>query len=113
MNQNVKEIEITFESAIQKMTEEEAREFAKKEKVHWENVSTILRQCSCCNAWVDVDEQSGERFIRRIKKVKFDICDDCGDRLELGIETEKFDVGKIDLDECCGGCGHSLSDPYA
>jgi uncharacterized protein YlaI len=116
MNQNaavqVVSTEVYYETYVTKMTEAEARERAKEENVDWENVGSILRQCSCCGAWVDVDEQSGERFIKRLSKTKLDICDDCGDRLELGLETETFKVGDIDPDEYCGGCGHPLDDPY-
>lgn len=54
--------------------------FVEENGIHSDDVSQVIRQCSCCNYYVDVDNQSSEVVINGI--THYDICDDCSDNLK-------------------------------
>lgn len=50
-----------------KMTEEEARQHVEAEGLNWDDAPEVVRECSSCGSWVQVDDFCGEE----------DCCDDC------------------------------------
>lgn len=74
---------------VEKLTELEAIELCGYHNLDWEEHGQIVRQCSCCGAYVHVDEQSGEAEINGY--TYFDICDQCQSEIESDIVTEVFD----------------------
>lgn len=101
-------------NGIEKMKASEAYYLVVHDKrMLWEDHSQVIRQCSYCEAWVDVDDQSGEAQIlvdeREMEfKVCYDICDDCQERIKQGQELDDYDYEDVDLEEYCHDCGEAI-----
>lgn len=79
---------------VGRMTETEARERVMINGYDWDfNRGEIVRKCSCCDAYVSVEEFTGEAVIELDGKpvTHYDLCDDCKERITLGVPTESFD----------------------
>lgn len=63
-----------------KATEEQAYQFCKQQEIDWNESSQVIRQCSQCDHYVDVDCQSSEVEING--QIYFDVCDDCIEELK-------------------------------
>ncbi len=60
-----------------------------KADIHPDDAAQYYRQCSCCGAFVYVDEQSAERHIKGT--TYYDICDHCIERAENNLPFHTFE----------------------
>lgn len=59
-----------------------------------DDLGEYVRRCSECGAWAIVEEFNNEAVING--KTEYDVCDDCKERLENGVEIEEFDWEDLD-----------------
>lgn len=65
---------------VSKMTEKQAKQYCEDQQYEWDYSSSLVRECSCCDMYVSVDDISSEIVIN--ESTYFDVCDQCSCELE-------------------------------
>lgn len=65
---------------VNKMSEVQVELFLEKKGLDWDESAQFVRECSECDMYVAVDDQSSEREING--EYYYDICDQCSSNIE-------------------------------
>lgn len=92
---------------IEKYTLHEVYKQLREDGRHIDDLSQYFRQCSLCDSWVSVDDQSAE-WQDQHGNSWHDVCDDCQDKVSSNQQIIDHQDDIPDLTETCDYCGSLL-----